>query len=160
MAQKAAMALLLAASTLCAGKWDVGGKVSVVQEGDKSRLKMVATAQYQMAVMLSWRTDLEMTFRDLGTNGEFDLSVPTNLLWYTLAHEQPLDPYIGPGAVLTRTWDGGTFFGLNALAGVNFRTVSGTTFGIEAKYTVVDITDWSRSDNFDVGMTGSWEVEF
>jgi hypothetical protein len=143
-----------------AGKWNFGGKVSVVDAGNEAQLKVVGTAEYMAAAMLSWRTDLEMTFRELGMSKDFDLSIPSNLLYYPLEHTQALDPYAGPGVVYTHTWNGFDYFGINALAGVKFLLIRNQVFGVEVKYTVTDITNWSGSDNFDIGLTGSWEFEF
>lgn len=151
---------LLVSTATGAGRWDVGGKVSVLQDGEGVGLKTVITAEYHLVEALSWRTDLEVQFLEVADGTNVDISVPTNLLWYPLAHRAKIDPYMGPGLSYTYTHDGRSLFGANMLAGVTFLRVKNKRFGIEAKYNVADVSRWTGSDNLEVGLTGSWEFTF
>ena len=154
--------ILLVSSLLpvSGGTWKFGGKVSMEQGDDQPDLVAAVTAEYQIITMLSWRTDLEAIFRDMGKNADFDISVPTNLLWYPLRHKKLLEPYIGPGLVYTYALPNTHSFGMNVLGGINIQRRNKPTFGIEVKYTVTDFTGWSASDKISVSLTGAWEVDF
>lgn len=152
--------LLCLCNTVSGGTWKFGGKVSMEQGDNQPDLVTAVTAEYQIISMLSWRTDIEAIFRDMGKSSDFDLSVPTNLLWYPLRHKKLLEPYIGPGLVYTYALPDTHSFGMNALGGININRRNKPTFGIEVKYTVTDIIRWGVSDKISVSLTGSWEVDF
>lgn len=143
-----------------AGTWKFGGKVSMEQGDDRPDLVTAITAEYQIISMLSWRTDLEAIFRDMGNKTDFDISLPTNLLWYPFRHENLLEPFIGPGLVYTFALPNTQSFGINVLGGVNINLKDKPTFGLEVKYTVTDVVRWSASDKVSVSLTGSWKVDF
>jgi hypothetical protein len=152
--------LLSVSLPVSGGTWKIGGKVSMQQGDGQPALVTAVTAEYQIISMLSWRTDLEMVFREMGKDPEFDISVPTNLLWYPLAHKKVIEPYIGPGLVYTCALPNTHSFGTNVLGGINFNLPKKPTFGLEVKYTVTDIIRWGASDNISVSLTGAWKVNF
>jgi len=142
------------------GNWDVGGNVAVVPQGEALRLKAAVYGEYSLMALLSWRTDIELIFQDLTQSGEFDISIPSNLLFYPLQHQYAIEPYMGPGLVYTYTYSGDHFLGCNVLGGVKYYYRKGQAIGIEARYTVVDLLNWTATDNFAVGLIGKWELEF
>ena len=142
------------------GSWDFGGSVGLTQIGSSYYPKVTAYAKYNLSNMLSWRTDLSMVIRSVGdSTSEFDLSVPSNLLFYPLAGKQVIDPYIGPGVTWTHPYQGDDKFGGNVLVGVDFKFVKNTTFGIEGRYTY-DVLPEAKSGGWDISLTGNWNVEF
>ncbi len=141
------------------GSWDFGGSVGLTQIGSSYYPKVTAYAKYNMTNMLSWRTDLSMVIRSMGDTSKFDLSVPSNLLFYPLAGKQVIDPYIGPGITWKHPYEGEDSFGGNLLAGVDFKFVKNTTFGIEARYTY-DLLPEAKSGGWDMSLTGNWNIEF
>ncbi len=142
------------------GKWDVGGKVSIINPNSNPKFKMVATAEYLFQKTLSWRTDLELLSDKLDPSAGVDVSIPSNILWYPLSYQSPLSPYIGPGLGVTLTRSGDFFFGSNVLAGLSLRLKNKKTVGIEVKYGVTDMFSWAASDHFEIGLKGNWEMEF
>jgi hypothetical protein len=161
MRSRLILILLAAVIPLSArGTWELGGKVSVVQGSGSPRLQAVVTAEYRLMEYLSWRTDMEALFSDLSRSSTFDLTIPSNLLWYPLGHSYKIEPYTGPGLSYTYTSGANSYFGCNYLAGVRFRPEKRSTFGIECKYAVRDITRWSDSQSIAFGLTGSWEFAF
>jgi hypothetical protein len=103
--------------------------------------------------------DAELVFVDLQLMREFDLSVPSNALWYPLGNKFILEPYTGPGLTCTFNHAGRHLFGLNALAGLNYHLNQSTVLGFEIRFTVPDINNWSRYI-YDAGFTGNWEINF
>ncbi len=155
-----AIILLFISIPATGGSWKVGGKVSVQQSDGQPDLVTAVTAEYQIITMLSWRTDLEMIFKDMKDNFAFDISIPTNLLWYPLCHKKVIEPYIGPGLVYTCALPNTHSFGVNALGGININRPKKPTFGLEIKYTVTNIGRWIASDNMSISLTGKWDLDF
>jgi hypothetical protein len=154
-----AVMVLLAPVSVWAGRWDVGGKVSVLQDGEGVGLKTVITAEYLIAAALSWRTDLELQVLEVGDESNIDIALPSNLLWYPFAHRANIDPYIGPGLSYTFTHDQQSWLGANVLAGLTFLSIKDKKFGVEVKYNVANVFAWTDSDNIEIGLTGKWEFE-
>lgn len=142
-----------------ASPWHVGGKISVIQQDNTPRLKLSGFAEFRPIQYFSWRTDAELVFVDLQGKGDFDLSIPSNALWYPVGNKFVLEPFIGPGVTYTYSHAGRSLFGCNALAGVNYHLNPSTVLGIEFRFTVPDVTKWSRY-TYDLGFTGNWELNF
>ena len=141
------------------GSWDFGGSVGLTQIGGNYYPKVTAYAKYNMMSTLSWRTDLSMVIRSVDDSSKFDLSVPSNLLYYPLGGKQGIDPYVGPGITWTHPYEGDDRFGGNVLLGVDFKFMKSTTFGVEARYTY-DVLPEAKSGGWDMSLTGNWNVEF
>ena len=142
------------------GSWKFGGKVSMEQGDNQPDLVTAVTAEYQIVSTLSWRTDLEAIFRDMGTGSDFDISLPTNLLWFPLQHKKTLEPYMGPGLVYTYALPNTHYFGMNVMGGITINPRNKPSFGLEVKYTVTNFTGWTASDKFSISLTGAWEADF
>lgn len=156
---KAIAAICICALSVAAGGWEFGGKVSAIQDQRGLGFKAAVTAEYRIAALLSWRTDLEALARSDMRDGVTQLSLPSNLLLYPLQHQFAIDPYAGPGLVLSVNRAQGLRAGANILAGVKWTTRRETAFGIEVKYTIVDVMHPLESDAFEAALTGAWEIE-
>lgn len=151
--------LSLYVSLFAGSPWHLGGKISVVQENNTPHLKMSGFAEFRPIEYFSWRTDAELMFVDLQIMRDFDLSIPSNVLWYPLGNKFILEPYAGPGLTYTFNHVGRHLFGLNALAGVNYHLNQSTILGFEFRFTVPDLTKLSKY-TYDAGFTGNWEINF
>ena len=120
---------------------------------------MSGFAEYRPLQYFSWRTDVELVFVDLSGLSDFDLSIPSNALWYPLGDKFILEPFAGPGLTYTFNHTGRHLLGLNALAGVNYHLNQSTVLGIEFRFTIPDLAAWSRY-TYDAGLTGNWKINF
>jgi len=155
--------LLLAVSPLLAkggkGTWDFGGSVGLTQIGGQYYPYVSVSAEYRMSSFLSWLTRMQLTMREMGDSSKFDLSVPSNLLWYPLGGKQKFDPYLGPGVTYTHTYDGDDDVGGNITAGVDFLFIKGKKFGIRGTYTYYLYPE-AQSGGWQTELTGSWSWDF
>jgi outer membrane protein W len=139
------------------GTWTFGGRVGGNASGGTLRTELALNAEYALADKLSWRTDLAFVFRDMQKQDVFDINVPTNLLFWPTGRNAKFRPYFGPGANFSRSYEGEATFGLNALAGVQLASTNNTTFGIEGKYLIPDITDAKSKPQLTFAMTGNFQ---
>ena len=142
-----------------AGVWTIGGKVSVVETDEGYGVKTGIKCEYRFLSQLTWRTDIDALFHSVSDLSRVDISIPSNCLWYPSRLDYPMDPYIGPGLTFVHTWDHHNILGINVLAGVNFRVIKDQVFGIEMKYSVPILPDPSKGQ-FELGLTGTWELSF
>jgi hypothetical protein len=140
------------------GEWDIGGKVSGVKNGNEFGIKTGIKCEYHIFSILTWRSDLE-AFAHSTDLSRIDISLPSNLLWYPFRPDAQIAPYAGPGITFIHTWNNRNILGTNVLAGVNFHIIRGKVFGIETKYTV-PLIPRVTTGHFEIGLTGSWELDF
>lgn len=155
------LALLLTFGTLATagenGTWTFGGQVGANSSGGTTRTQMSLNAEYGLANLLTWRTDVAFVFRDAKDQSVYDINVPTNLLFWPAGRNAKIRPYLGPGANYSRTHEGVNSFGVNALAGLQLVSTGNTTFGIEAKYLIPDITDAKSKAQTSLALTGAFQ---
>jgi hypothetical protein len=120
-------------------------------------IKTGIKCEYHFFAILTWRSDLEAFAH--GTDlSRIDISIPSNLLWYPLSPDAQIAPYTGPGITFSHTWNNRNTIGANILAGVNIHIIRGKVFGIESKFTV-PLLPHITSGHFEIGLTGSWEID-
>lgn len=155
----AALALLLSLSVAHAGKWTYGGRVGLSQNGSTVVPAAAVSAEYAINTRLSWRTDLELKFRDITRLDTFALTVPTQLLWHPLGNKATFDPYVGPGVSIALDFERKFTAGTHAVAGFSIRPRNGQVFGLEAKWGWPDVF---RTDApaWGLALTGNWNVNF
>lgn len=157
------LATLLALGTLARaaenGTWTFGGQVGANSSGGTTRTQMSLNAEYALGNLLSWRTDLAFVFRDAKDQNVFDVNVPTNLLFWPTGRNARFRPYLGPGANYSRSHEGVNTFGVNGLAGLQLASAGNTTFGIEAKYLIPDITDAKSKAQTSLSLTGAFKIQ-
>lgn len=147
------------ASAQDGGKWTFGGQVGANSSGGTTRTQMSLNAEYALGNLLSWRTDLAFVFRDAKNQDVFDVNVPSNLLFWPAGRNAKVRPYIGPGANYSRSHEGINTFGVNGLAGLQLVSTGNTTFGIEAKYLIPDITDAKSKAQTSLSLTGAFQIQ-
>lgn len=138
--------------------WTFGGHVGANASGGVTRTEMALSAEYALGNLLSWRTDLAFVFRDAKNQDVFDLNVPTNLLLWPAGRNARVRPYLGPGANWSRSHEGINTLGFNALAGLQLVSAGSTTFGVEGKYLVPDLTDPKSRAQTSLSLTGAFQV--
>lgn len=154
------LALALAAPSLAlAGKWTYGGRVGASQNGNTIVPSFAVSAQYSMNKYLTWRTDLEASFRDVSKMDEFALSVPTQLLVHPLGSDALFDPYVGPGLSVSMDFDRQVAAGAHAVAGLSIHPRKGQTFGLEARWGWPDLVHGEPSA-WALALTGNWSAKF
>lgn len=155
----AVLALLLPLSVAHAGKWTYGGRVGLSQNGSTVVPAAAVSAEYAINSMLSWRTDLELKFRDITRLDTFALSVPTQLLWHPLGSRKLFDPYVGPGVSVALDFDRKFTAGTHAVAGFSIRPRNGQVFGLEAKWGWPDVFR-TEAPAWGLALTGNWNAKF
>jgi len=155
----ASMTVLATAHSVLAddGRWTFGGRVGANSSSGVTRTEMALNGEYVLGNMLTWRTDVAFVFRDAKQQDVFDINIPTNLLFWPTGRTAKFRPYLGPGANYSRSHEGNSTFGFNALAGLQLASTSNTTFGIEGKYLIPDITDPSSKPQTSLSMTGAFQ---
>jgi hypothetical protein len=149
-------------SKTSAGKttgWNFSGKIGVTESGSDVGMQGGLIAEYSMSTRLSWRTDLNFVFADLSDMEQVTLSVPSNLLYYPLGNNAVFCPYLGPGLNAVLPVNDDFTAGFNGIVGTKFKLTGKPVFGIEGRYTVPDFGT-PEDGNFEVALTGSWQLEF
>lgn len=156
-----AVALFAALSTQAGdvGHWTFGGRVGATQASGALRTEAALNAEYAIANRLSWRTDVSFLFLDASDEGKFDVTVPTNLLFWPAGRNAKFRPYLGPGANATYTHDGNATFGANLLGGIQVVNTNNTTFGIEGKYLFPDLGRSNTKGQLSLSMTGAFQIQ-
>lgn len=150
----------LNAAVSTSGKWKVSGKVGVTGgSGSDVGLQGGILAEYAISSRLSWRTDLNFWFPDLTQMDKVRMNVPSNILWYPLGSQAAFCPYLGPGINVVVPLNTDFSAGFNGVLGAAFQLPKKPRFGIEARYTVPDVTVASKG-GWELALTGSWQVEF
>ncbi len=141
------------------GHWTFGGRVGATQASGALRTEAALNAEYAIANRMSWRTDVSFLFLDASDQGKFDVTVPTNLLFWPAGRDAKFRPYLGPGANATYTHDGNATFGANLLGGIQVVNTNNTTFGIEGKYLFPDLGRGNTKGQLSLSMTGAFQIQ-
>lgn len=150
---------LLLGLAVAAQDWTLGGKVGVVQRGDKMVPNAAVSAECRLGDRLSWRTDLGAQFPDASDLGQATLQVPTNLLFHPLAKRGSFDPYLGPGANYSLDPDRRSLVGANVLVGFLVSPAKAQAFGLEWRWSWPDLVHSVRGQN-SLALVGRWETQF
>lgn len=151
--------LLLPLAASAGGRWTYGGRVGLSQNGSTVVPAAALTAEYAISNQLSWRTDLELKFRDISRLDTFALSVPTQLLWHPMGTGSFFDPYAGPGVSVSLDFDRKFTAGTHAVGGFSIHPRNGQTFGLEAKWGWQDVFR-TRAPTWAMALTGNWNYQF
>ena len=142
-----------------AENWTLGGKVGLVQRGDKIVPTAAITADCRLNDRLTWRTDLGAQFADASDLGHATIQVPTNLLFHPLARRGPFDPYLGPGLNYSLNSDRHSQVGANTLVGFLVSPAKSQAFGLEWRWSWPDLVHSTQGQN-SLALVGKWETRF
>ena len=117
------------------------------------------SAEYTMNKYLSWRTDLEMSFKDVSKMDDFALSVPTQLLVHPLGNTAVFDPYLGPSLSVSMDFDRNVSAGSQAVVGFSIHPRKAQSFGIEGRWGWTDMVN-GTDPTWAMALTGNWNAKF
>ena len=142
-----------------AQNWTLGGKVGLVQRGDKFVPSVALTADCRLNDRLTWRTDFGAQFTDASDLGHATIHVPTNLLFHPLAGRGAFDPYLGPGLNYSLDPNRNSLVGANTLVGFMISPAKSQAFGLEWRWSWLDLVHSTSGQN-SLALVGRWETQF
>lgn len=155
----ATLALALASTASAGSRWTYGGRVGMTQNGSRFVPTAALSAEYAMGKMLSWRTDVELSFKDVSRMDSFAISVPTQLLLHPLGNDAVFDPYVGPGLSVAVNFDREVAAGAHGVVGFSVRPRKGQAFGLEGKWGWPDLVN-GADPTWAMALTGNWSMKF
>lgn len=131
----------------------------MTQNGTRFIPTAALSAEYAIGKTLSWRTDLELGFKDLAAMDTFSVSLPTQLLLHPLGNGATFDPYAGPGLSVAMDFERQVVAGAHGVVGFNVRPRKGQAFGLEGKWGWPDIQN-GGDPTWAMALTGNWNAKF
>ena len=129
------------------------------QNGNDIVPSVAISGEYAINNHLSWRTDLEVSFKNVAKMDSFALSVPTQLLSHPLGSTSSFDPYLGASLSVSTDYDRNVAAGTKAVVGFSVHPRKGQSFGIEGRWGWNDMINGS-DPTWAMALTGNWNMKF